>query len=337
MKKIIIIGFLSINFVVHGSEKDLKKTVQRDSEDQEQLHNQLFYSEPYYYPLVEQALEKGADVNFHKISPGGLSIASSITGKTYRYDKVITPIMNAAQTFSSYTTQLFIQAGADVNAQSEHGATALMFAANNNSNNVFRLCPFPQFDVTITLLQAGADPFMQDIERHDAFWHATRCNKSERAEYLHNQFKARANRIACIAAYALQELAHIPDGPISETLHSYIAAPIGEKAILNTMKSAIRNDDVKALAELAKNKAHLKLKDENGYTPLLDAIESNKPVLVKLLLDAGADKNDKQINGLNAIQFAQHLHDVRNVDNKEVIKLLLGSEISLEPRGIDVE
>lgn len=77
---------------------------------------------------------------------------------------------------------------------------------------------------------------------------------------------------------------------MATTFKELFAEPQGEQKIVHAMKKAIRTNDSKALTQLiGKNNENIELKDDNGYTPLLQAIYTNKPESVKLLLKVGAN------------------------------------------------
>lgn len=68
--------------------------------------------------------------------------------------------------------------------------------------------------------------------------------------------------------------------------------------------------------ELITSGVNLNHQDEYGYTALIWAASYSKPDMVKLLLDAGADKDITDVNNHSALYWANYYK------NKEIISLL---------------
>jgi ankyrin repeat protein len=50
--------------------------------------------------------------------------------------------------------------------------------------------------------------------------------------------------------------------------------------------------------------ADINFQDDEGFTVLMDAVYDDKPSVVKILLEAGADKNLKNSDGRSALDIA---------------------------------
>lgn len=78
----------------------------------------------------------------------------------------------------------------------------------------------------------------------------------------------------------------------------------------------VKLGDITKVQELIAANVNLNYQDEYGYTALIWASCYNKPDMVKLLLEAGADKEIVDIDAHNALYWANYYN------NLEVINIL---------------
>lgn len=88
-----------------------------------------------------------------------------------------------------------------------------------------------------------------------------------------------------------------------------------------SLMSAVLNNDIEAVKQHIENGTDLNQKDPmSGATPLITAASFNKPEIVKLLIDAGADLEVKSGDGGTA------LHSSTFFCNVEITKMLLDAK-----------
>ncbi|MGD8593421.1 MAG: ankyrin repeat domain-containing protein [Gammaproteobacteria bacterium] len=84
---------------------------------------------------------------------------------------------------------------------------------------------------------------------------------------------------------------------------------------------AVTNDDLKACENLIRMGADVNLPtNADGWSPLMIAVASQNPQVVKLLLDAGADKSHQANSGLTVYDLAERL------GNSKIIAMLKSTE-----------
>jgi ankyrin repeat protein len=108
---------------------------------------------------------------------------------------------------------------------------------------------------------------------------------------------------------------------VDHNIKAFFELPQGDQATVHRMKQAIRENKLEDLTKiLDENKKNIELTDERGYTPLLQAVYTNKIPAVKLLKNKGANLNAAIIGAdgkmVNAFQLATML------DQHEMAQLL---------------
>lgn len=279
--------------------------------------------------LVRKLLQAKANANYINITTGALS-----RGETPLTAALSGQGQGKWKAGMNDVIKLLIGAGANVNYSNQDGITPLMQALRLKDLTSARL-----------LLEHGADIEAIDNDGKTVMDHAKEIDADNKvgsngpgAVKLIYEFKKKRKKEAKENTQRAEALSGTLPPPVIKITKEYMMPQTGKKATLNQMKKAIREDDFHALGYLATEEGNLELADEQGYTPLLEAIYSNKPALVKLLLELGADKG-AHIGGLNALRLAEHLRATRSdfdeqgkKNIEEIIKLLQGSAtVSLTP------
>lgn len=92
--------------------------------------------------------------------------------------------------------------------------------------------------------------------------------------------------------------------------------------------TAIKRNDTAFVTEQIKSRANLNVKDSNGMTPLLVAIDNENLTIVRLLLRAKVILDEVDKYGQTALMLAA------GRGNIQVVKLLLGSHANTRLRSL---
>lgn len=212
-----------------------------------------------------------------------------------------------------------LDAGADVNAPQEDGATALHWAAHwDDQEMVSRLlkagaavnatnelgvtplslaCGNASPAVVEGLLAAGADPNIALPSGETALMTATRTGNVQVVKLL---LSRGANVNAAERSQGQTALMWAAAGQFPEVVRTLVEVGADVHA-----RSQVRRRRVGT--ELGGfNAAAAREIDKGGYTPLLFAVQQGNLEIVKLLLAAGADANDTAPEGTSALVVAAH-------------------------------
>ena len=235
-----------------------------------------------------------------------------------------TPLM-AACFFRQYkVVNLLLQAGANVNSQTDHNQgkpTALMIAVYANDTT----------SVSLMLNANDIDVNLQDSEGRTALHWACRNGNNEMIEHL---LKAKADPKLCTHDGESPLLVYIYSAPSSLAKPSIVAALL-KAGVANAFKktSSItplhaacfcgQKDNIVQL--LLKAKANVNALDIQGYTPLCIAAGKGHEKIVELLISAGADiELEKNIIGCTPLFFAVIMGHL------EVVKILIQNGASIK-------
>jgi len=163
-----------------------------------------------------------------------------------------TAILMAATVNASETVDVLIAAGANVNVVDERGITALMEAS-----------AVGRTDIVKALLEAGAEPNHQHVE-----------------------FKNSALHYACDRGFETTALALLGDNETDITLRTTDGdTPLHFCAQQNASKA------VAVMVERNSSDTFLNSRDNEGWTPIMQAAPNGYEEVVEILLEAGANPN----------------------------------------------
>lgn len=201
-----------------------------------------------------------------------------------------TPLMQAAGSGMEQMTTLLLDKGADVDAMDDTGKTALMYAAAKGRTKLIEL-----------LLGRGANPLLTDNRGMDAVRHANKYRRlPENIKLIEDAKKT-----------------------FAETL-----ARRGKALEVNELMEAARQDDVAKIQQLIRSGQALEAVDSFNATALHHALVARQNPAALALVDAGADVNHADRDGVTPLLLA-----VKNGD-EDVVKRLIqaGADINAEDR-----
>lgn len=177
-----------------------------------------------------------------------------------------TALMWAAWRGRNESAKTLIEKNAIVNAQDGFGSTALMLAAHMG-----------QKDLVVTLLDAGADVNLRASDSSTALIAAVRGERSEIVKLL-----------------------------LSRSANANIVENIGRTPLI----LAIENGDIESITALLKNRVNVDLRDRRGETALTLATKQNNAPVVDLILNtAVVDVNVPDSLGTTPLMVAAEQGD----------------------------
>ncbi len=198
-----------------------------------------------------------------------------------------------------------IAKGANVNARSNYGATALHFAADRGNLEVIKV-----------LVEAGADVNAKDdFYKMPPLAMAAMRKHKEVIEYLQQAASAKKEAAQAPAAQANAQ----PAQPAASQPPAKPVAKSADPALNDELLRAAKKGDAAAVKSLLARGAGVNAKTRYNQTPLMFAAERGNLEIVKILIEAGAD--------LNAVDtfynFFTALYGAASKGHAEVVKLLL--------------
>ena len=241
----------------------------------------------------------------------------------------VTPLMHAAALGSLDTVRLLIEHGADVNARSAAGATALMWAAADPAK--VRL-----------LVERGADVKAASESGRTALLLAAMSDRSAETVRLLLERGADAKALDREQTSTLFAAAYGNDTEAVRLLLK-AGAPVNQANVTGTtplMNAATNGNDqaVKLLlaagADVNAQSGPPSAQVKNGmidlarFTPLILASAYGPASLVKTLLDAGANVNAKESRGMTALMYSA----ATDHGDIEIARLLMarGADLSVK-------
>ena len=138
--------------------------------------------------------------------------------------------------------------------------------------------------------------------------------------------------VASLALDYYQALRYpVPMRTIITLLASLALAHAGE------LHEAARACDADRMRQLLSLAPSLSQTDEDGMTPLHAAIDARQRTCVSLLLQAGADRNERDRKGRTAFEAARRIADMRDRTNILLLVLDAGKEESEGPMPWSLE
>ena len=277
------------------------------------------------------------------------SMASSASALNVRDTRGTTPLMYAAAIGSAESLKMLLDAGADVNAKNGLDVTPLHFAGSDlvkvrllveagaNVNAVSKSGRTALITVSGTpasvetvklLLSKGADPQVADRLQATALIQAAQANDSDtlrlllsKAHDINGGDRLGFTPLFYAAGHgnlAAVKLLIEKGADVNRAIASDITVRNGKIAISNMtplMTAPMSSPEV--VQTLIKAGAKVNARDVRGMTPLMFAVASDNPNLeiIRALIDAGADKAIKSTDNELARDWALKYNDA------EVVKL----------------
>ncbi|XP_069315345.1 2-5A-dependent ribonuclease [Eulemur rufifrons] len=244
--------------------------------------------------MVQQLLERGADVNFQEESGGW------------------TALHNAVQASREDIVELLLHHGADPCLRKRNGATPFIVAAIVGNVRLLKL-----------FLSKGADVNECDFHGFTAFMEAAVYGRVEALRFLHRsgaevnlsrKTKQDQERLRKGGATALMDAAGEGHLDVVKILLDEMGADVnardnmGRNALIHALLSS-RDGDVEAITRLLLDRgADVNARGERGKTPLILAVEKKHLGLVQMLLEqAHIEIDDTDSDGKAALLIAVEL------------------------------
>jgi ankyrin repeat protein len=249
-------------------------------------------------------------------------VASGISVDYQNFQGGTALIQAASSNPNPAVTEALIKAGAKVNAVDSMGATALMHAAGYGKTPVIR-----------ELLKNGAEVNLKDESGDTALAWAARTNVDSGA--IFELLKAKADPYAKNLR-GLSILYHSSVNPNSDVLAALLQATNYDLSLLEAPESSplfaatYFNPNVNVARRLLSlggkvNQAHM-----DGMTLLMASLVNPEPAMTKLILSQRVDPNERDSHGRTALMLGAAV-----VDNPVVIRLLLGAGADLDIKDND--
>ena len=260
-------------------------------------------SEKGHLELVKILLKHGADIN---LTTGDYGYTALMFASKYDHRKIV---------------KILLENGADVNIQNRNGFTALIFASEHTNVQVVKM-----------LLDYKADVNIQENNGDTALTTSICHEKPGTITIVELLLEHGADVNLTIGGYtnysALMSASRRGFSKIVKMLLEHGAdvnalSNFGKTALMLTTDPIRGNDDdrAKTVKILLDYKADVNIQNnENGSTALMIASRFGYSTIVKMLLEHGADVNEKDNNGSTALILS-----VIN-DNVETVKMLLDNK-----------
>ncbi|MGH9768621.1 MAG: ankyrin repeat domain-containing protein, partial [Blastocatellia bacterium] len=194
-----------------------------------------------------------------------------------------------------------IAKGANVNARTNYGATALHFAADRGHLEVIKV-----------LVEAGAD-----VNAKDDFYKMPPLSMAMMRK--HKDVIAYLQQAASAKKEIVQAPAAQSNAQPAQTTASQPAAKPADPALNEELLNAAKKSDAAAVKSLLAKGADANAKTRYNQTPLMFAAEKGHLEIVKVLIEAGAD-----VNAVDTFyKFFTALYGAASKGHAEVVKLLL--------------
>ena len=322
--------------------------------------------------VAEWLLAHGADPHFREIgvSGGGTPLFSAISNKelklvrwyvekqgaslTVRDDLGMTPLLHACAFGGSKELKYLVDKGADVHALSVDGSNAAFSCGTLYSSGAGRkLKILAECGVQIDRPNAAGKYYVERIRGAPDRKYLTQeiIRRHEIGEPLSQEFvrgfwdvlatsRGEAENLYRLARSGVLDLAHYKEG-VNNPLHGVVALnPVGDLGVTVDRFLAGTPASVSIASELLAHGLPVDLRNERGYTPLMEAVSRKNVAAAKFLIEMGADPDLKTLKGRPLASLTRTdsirrelLSDgmVRNID------AALGEGAEVAPEGDFVE
>ncbi|WP_439101254.1 ankyrin repeat domain-containing protein [Congregibacter sp.] len=232
-------------------------------------------------------------------------------------------LMNAAQAALSDTAKLLIAAGADPTVTDKNGRSALLYAVISGSENVIA-----------SIMDAGGDPCERDSSGRDALIMALQQqNPTMLAELISKSDPA------ALGSYAWRPIVLMSiAGECHDCLRILLDTGLAKRLLNGAEKEntplmmASARGEIESVDLLLAHEVNLAQRNSDGNSALMLAARDGHKEVVIRLLEAGADalaRNAMRMNARELADAAGHrelaqLIDAYNSDNKSWLRLITG-------------
>lgn len=218
-----------------------------------------------------------------------------------------TALMRAASKNAVETSRILIDAGADINAIDNCGWTALMDAVDTKS-----------VDIVKQLIDAGAELEIKNNEGKTAIMLARGSIADTISILLKDAGAEQLSQEPYISPSAqIKE----PEFSQNEEINKFVVSPTRKYNIplVSEIHKFAKEKNIKVLLDIIQPDANIDISDIFGWTALMYAARENATDIAKLLINSGADINNRNKNSKTALDIA------RANKSEDVMKLLLDS------------
>lgn len=210
----------------------------------------------------------------------------------YAQDTTDFKLIVAADKGDTSTVKQLLESGANVDAKTYEGVTALMYAAQNGHTEVMKL-----------LIDKKADIEAKPYNGITALMSAARNNQYDAAELLIKNgadINAKDKQGVTALLFAVDMGYYV----MTDMLIFYGAKPLADNQGNTPLLVASLRGYTDIVALLLERGAAVNRTDELGFTPLMAASQKGYLDIVKLLTENGADAEMKTNNGFSAFTLA---------------------------------
>lgn len=231
---------------------------------------------------VAALLDHGVDVNArHRPSSWTALMAASLYGRVE-------------------TVEILLRAGADVDLGDHNRSTALMKAVQIIPEKDENALLQRKAKIILMLLNAGADPYLQDKFGFTPWQVALERKDTVLVEAFE------ADRVSGVKETRLMlAIAGNDAKKASQLIQEGASVNYRDASGANSLSEAILSGNVEILKMVIGAKADLDARFDKEWTALMLAAHRNQPEMVRLLLESGANSILKNDAGLTALQIAE--------------------------------
>lgn len=231
---------------------------------------------------VAALINRGVDVNArHRLTGWTALMAASLYGRVE-------------------TVEILLRAGAKVDLGDKNQSTALMKAVQIIPEKDESALLQRKSKIILLLLNAGADPYLQDKFGSNPWQVAIERKETVLAEAFE------ADRVSGVRETRLMlAIAGNDVKKASQLIQEGASVNYRDASGANSLSEAILSGNVEILKMVIGAKADLDARFDKEWTALMLAAHRNQPEMVRLLLESGANSILKNDAGLTALQIAE--------------------------------
>ena len=231
---------------------------------------------------VAALLDQGVDVNVrHQLTGWTALMAASLYGRVE-------------------TVEILLRAGASVDLIDNNRSTALMKAVQMIPEKDESALLQRKSKIISLLLNAGADPYLQDKFGSTPWQVALERKETVLVEAFEADRVSGVKETRLMLAIAGNDIKKA-----SQLIHEGASVNYRDASGANSLSEAILSGNVEILKIVIDAKADLDARFDKEWTALMLAAQRNQPEMVRILLESGANSTLKNEAGLTALQIAE--------------------------------